>query len=248
MEATIMYLTGIPVQFLCYSKKTLLLLRRFQSPDEPEGTEAVVTIDVRDMVPERVSEKELLESPFLEYCLLIEAATDALLSRNRCFMHGTVLVWKEKAWILTAPSGTGKTTQYRNLKELYGDEFFCLNGDKPGLEFRQNGEIIVYDTPWRGKENAGTSGAAYPLAGIVLLQQQRINEIQNMEMGEKVVFIYHRIFSTRQKSSTVHMLCRMEEILLKTVPIVLLKNRGDLDSSKLLYKTIERLYFENYNC
>ena len=247
MEVTIMYLTGIPVKFLCYSRKAILFLRRFQPQDEPKGMEAMITIDVRDMVPDRISEQELLADPFLEYCLLIEAAADALLTRSRCFIHGTVFVWKEKAWILTARSGTGKTTQYRNLKELYGNEVFCLNGDKPGLEFREDGEIIVYDSPWRGKENEGTSGAAYPLAGIILLQQQQFNEIQNPEMGEKVVFIYQRLFSTRQKRSTVHLLCRMEENLLKTVPVLLLRNRGDLESTRLLYKTIERLYSEKHN-
>ena len=45
-------------------------------------------------------------------------------------MHGAVIRYKGKAYLFTAPSGTGKTTHIRQwLKKAEGT--FVVNGDKP---------------------------------------------------------------------------------------------------------------------
>ena len=245
MEETIMRLTGLPVRFRCYSKKTIKYLKRYLPKDTPDDTEADFTIDSRDIDLTQVSSDDLLTNPYNEYCYLIEAATDVLMAANRCFFHGVAVVWKGKAWILTAPSGTGKSTQYRNLSELYEEGVFCLNGDKPGLEICDEGVVRVYDSPWRGKEGWGTAGAAYPLAGIFFLKQAENNNIRKIMVDEAVVPIYYQFFSSRSTVTICHQLSRIEDALIRNTPIYLLENKGDLDSTRLMYQTIEKIYCEH---
>ena len=61
---------------------------------------------------------------------------------------------------LAAPSGVGKTTQLNLWWQLYPGEITIINGDKPALQFQENGPILVHATPWRGKEALGGTGSA----------------------------------------------------------------------------------------
>ena len=169
MEETIIRMAGLPVRFLCYSKTTIQYLKRYLLKDIPDEMDAEYTVDSRNMDLTQESLREMLDNPHIEYCYLMEAATDVLMDAHRCIFHGVAFVWRKRAWILTAPSGTGKSTQFSNLVKLYGEEVFCLNGDKPCLEIYEDGSVNVYDSPWRGKEGWGTGDAVFPLAGVFLL-------------------------------------------------------------------------------
>ena len=147
MEETIIRLAGVPVRFLCFSEKATKYLRRYLPKEEAGEQKAVFTVDARDMVLGQAETELVRKSPLQEYSHLIEPASDVLMTVDRCCLHGAAYVWKERAWILSAPSGTGKSTQYRNLTELYGQEICCINGDKPCLEFRADGSIMVHDSP-----------------------------------------------------------------------------------------------------
>ena len=225
---------------------------RYLPKDEAGEQEAVFTVDARDMVLGQAEKELVLESPLQEYSYLIEPASDVLMTVDRCCLHGVAYVWKERAWILSAPSGTGKSTQYRNLTELYGQEIFCINGDKPCLEFRADGTIMVHDSPWRGKERWGTAGAVYPLAGMFFgavyplagmffLYQADYNEIREYPPAAGIIPLYHQIFSSRKSEKELRNICRLESILIRNIPVRFLGNRGDLDSTRLLRGAMEEI-------
>ena len=241
MEETIIKLAGVPVRFLCFTGKAVKFLRRYLPKDEAGEQEAVFTVDARDMVLGQAEKELVLESPLQEYSYLIEPASDVLMTVDRCCLHGVAYVWKERAWILSAPSGTGKSTQYRNLTELYGQEIFCINGDKPCLEFRADGTIMVHDSPWRGKERWGTAGAVYPLAGMFFLYQADYNEIREYPPAAGIIPLYHQIFSSRKSEKELRNICRLESILIRNIPVRFLGNRGDLDSTRLLRRAMEEI-------
>ena len=244
MEEAIMRLAGIPVRFLCYSEKTIRYLKRYFPEDIPPETEADITIDARNLSIDQASMNEVLERPYSEYCELIALASDSLMKTGRCFYHGAVFVWKEMAWMLTAPSGTGKSTQFRNLSEFYGEEIFCLNGDKPALEFRPDGKIMVHDSPWRGKEGWGRFGTSYPLAGVFYLGQGDHNEVKQLPFKTWVIPIYCQFFSSRATKECLRYLAGFERSLMENVPIYFLINKGDMESSELLYRTMEQLFLQ----
>ena len=58
---------------------------------------------------------------------------------------------------------------------LFGNEVQMLNGDKAVLKIDECG-VLVFPSPWRGKENMGNRITA-PLGGIILLEQAEENSI-----------------------------------------------------------------------
>ena len=89
---------------------------------------------------------------YIEETEISAAAGTALLPFGRAVFHGAAFVWRQKAWLFAAPSGTGKTTQYRLWKLLFGDEIQMLCGDKPVIEI-EHGGTTVFPSPWRSFRN-----------------------------------------------------------------------------------------------
>ena len=108
--------------------------------------------------------------------------------------------------------------------------------------FREDGQIMVYDSPWRGKEGWGTEGVPYPLAGMFYLRQDDCNQIEELPVHEWIIPIYGQFFSSRDSVEKLHFLSRFVEALLKNIPIRQFKNKGDPDSSRLLYQTIKQMH------
>lgn len=175
-------------------------------------------------------------TPYIEYMELCNKISDAMIPYDRVFFHGAAFLWRGKAWIFTAQSGTGKTTQFLLWKELFGDEIQIINGDKPVLRFDNDG-ITVYPSPWNGKEGMGQLISA-PLGGIVLLQQSSSDKIRKITDAEAAGSIFPQFLFNRNTVDDVHAVCRLEEMLLTQTPVWLLKNCGDKASAILCYDTL----------
>lgn len=175
---------------------------------------------------------------YIEECEISRAAGTALLPFGRAVFHGAAFVWRQKAWIFAAPSGTGKTTQYRLWKLLFGDEIQMLCGDKAVLKIDECG-VLVFPSPWRGKENMGNRITA-PLGGIIILEQEKENSIRRLLPREAVGRIYLQFMFSRKTKEQLLDVCSLEHRLLSTVPVWLLKNRGDEASAMLCRETIEK--------
>lgn len=100
------------------------------------------------------------------------------------FMHASTLVYHKKGIILTARSGTGKSTHAR-LWRQYTDAV-TLNDDKNVLVYEDN-ELILYPNPWSGKHHLDNNMKA-PAACIVFLYQspnntvRRLNKIEGLKL------------------------------------------------------------------
>ena len=172
-----------------------------------------------------------------EYHLLHFVASNALLAYNRCVFHGTAFLWHGKAWLFSAPSGTGKTTQFRRWRKLYRDEVKIINGDKPILEFKEDHTIVVHPSPWKGKERWGSMLKA-PLGGIIYLEQGKENKIERMAPQDAVIPLYKQFSFLPEKEEYIHAVCRMEDTLLRNIPVWKLINKGDLESAQLTHDTL----------
>ena len=173
------------------------------------------------------------------FCLMDEAA-DYLAEHGCTMFHGVAFSFGEGAYILTAPSGTGKSTQYRNMRTLFGPRISIINGDKPILGYASDGGIIVYPSPWTGKEGwAGTEQA--PLHGLILLEQGRKNLIQELDRQAAALPVIEEFIYRAKTRQGVHSVCRMADRMLRTVPLYRFINRGDAASSALLFEHIMRI-------
>ena len=111
--------------------------------------------------------------------------------KNMLAVHSASVLYRDKVWLFSAPSGTGKTTHTRLWQEIY--ETPVINGDI-NLIAVENGVATVHGIPW-----CGTSGIyskqSYPLGGIIFLTQGADNKISSLSGDRKQLRLLHRSIS-----------------------------------------------------
>lgn len=139
----------------------------------------------------RATEADLLrENPegkpyaagYLESLALYRQICERLIEWDVVLFHGSALALDGKAYLFTAPSGTGKSTHAALWRQVFGARVTMINDDKPLLHIAPS-EVTVYGTPWAGKAHLQTNTSA-PLAGIVLLHQAPDNTIRPLTARE----------------------------------------------------------------
>ena len=179
---------------------------------------------------------------FMEYRILVEETGRVLCEEGIFIIHATAFFWNQYAWLLTAPSGTGKTTQFNNWKRLWRDEVEILCGDMPVLRTDQSERIWVCPSPWNGKERMGFENHTdYPLGGIVFLKQADENRISSIDLHKMVWPIWHQFLGQCNTERQIRSRERFMNLLLDRYPVWLLENRGDEDSARMT-----RHVFEDY--
>ena len=101
------------------------------------------------------------------------------------YVHSSAVVCDGKAYLFTAPSGTGKSTHTEKWIRLFGARY--LNDDKPIIRL-VDGQWIAYGTPWSGKHDL-SSNEGVPLGGIACLRRGEKNEIRPMDPAAAVPFL-----------------------------------------------------------
>ena len=182
--------------------------------------------------------KKCQDPIYVEHVELSMLLSDFLLDYDRVFFHGTAFIWRDKAWIVSAPPETGKTTHFMLWKKLWGREVQILNGDKPVLECRDDG-ITVHPSPWNGKENMGTRLTA-PLGGIVILERGEENRIERLGK-DAILPVYAQFLHSAKNRDAVGKVFALEDKILRAVPVWRLYTRGDEASARLCHDTIEEV-------
>ena len=227
-------LAGIPLRLTLRQAVPDTLLAPYLS-----DAAALAAVSVSEKLIRSCRETQQEDDPdwTAEYNAAAVEISEALLPFGRCIFHGMAFLWRGKAWIFTAPSGTGKTTQYALWKLLYGDELSALNGDKPVLECRDDGTVWVHPSPWQGKENIGSMRSA-PLGGIICLARGE-NRIERLDARQALAPVFSQIIVRREKAEVTDRALRITEHLLTSVPIWRLTNRGDRASARLTHDTLQ---------
>lgn len=206
--------------------------------DEPPET-AGELLTVTDELWERhrnVAESSISEA-YTEFYALLGITSRALLKHGKCLFHGVAFLWRGRAWIITAPSGTGKTTQLRMWQKLFGDEIELINGDKPVMECREDGSVWMYPSPWNGKENLSGSKSG-KLAGIIYLEQADHNEFGRMDLRSSIFPIYRQFLYYGDYEKEIREVGHMLDVVLRKIPVWKLSNLGDESSAELTHNTL----------
>jgi hypothetical protein len=109
-----------------------------------------------------------------------------------CFaLHSASILYRGKAWLFSAPSGTGKSTQ----AALWGREYGVpqLNGDLGLLSLTEKGAAF-HGMPWCGTSGISVPGTR-PLGGIILLRQGRDNALESLTPEETQLRLMNRLIS-----------------------------------------------------
>lgn len=234
-------LAGVPLHYVFRYPGTKRYFEQFQCA-EPADTEVLTVTDELWERHRNVAQASISDA-YTEFYALLGITSRALLKHGKCLFHGVAFLWRGRAWILTAPSGTGKTTQLRLWLQRYGDEVALINGDKPVMECREDESVWLYPSPWNGKENFSGS-ASGELAGIIVLEQADHNEMSRMDLRSSMIPIYRQFLYYGDFEDEIRAVGHMQDVVLRNVPVWKLCNLGDEASAALTHDTLLR-YLED---
>lgn len=116
---------------------------------------------------------------------------DVLLAKERkLILHASFIVYRNKAILFSAPSGTGKSTQ-ADLWKKYVSSVEIINGDRAiiGIE---DGDVKAYGLPFCGTSKI-TINQNFNLNTIVILRQGKINNLIELSAKDSYKYLYSQI-------------------------------------------------------
>lgn len=193
---------------------------------EPEGP-ADLTIEV-DTAQIMAASSWMKTEDVAEYMGTGTAFFKNLLDFQGFMIHSSAIMLDGKAYLFSAPSGTGKSTHTEKWIRLFGAQY--LNDDKPAVRL-VDGVWMAYGTPWSGKHDL-SSPTGVPLAGIAVLCRGEENTIERMEPVEALPHLMAQTYY-RLSASWMDSLLTLLDDLLRRVPVWQLSCRNE-DAAAIL--------------
>ena len=150
-------------------------------------------------------------------------------------LHASAVLYREKAYLFTAPSGMGKSTH----AALWCKAFpgcVILNDDKPALRVR-DGVVYVYGTPWAGKHRIQQNLCA-PLGGICLLHRGETDAACPAAPDDALLALYGQVGHTALTAPQMEKLLSVLESVIKQAPIYHLYCTPTIQAAELAYRTL----------
>ena len=137
-------------------------------------------------------------------------------------LHASAVILNDRAYLFSAPSGTGKSTHTEKWVRLFGARY--LNDDKPALRYK-DGCWMAYGTPWSGKHDLSRAENA-PLGAIAFVCRGEENKIQQLTPQDAIPYYISQLprgISGQLMEKQLSLLDR----LLQDIPVYLLTCRND---------------------
>ncbi len=174
-----------------------------------------------------------------EDCEYIETGASfyhQLVKFDGMFLHSSAIVMDGKAYLFSAPCGTGKSTHTALWRKVFGeDRVQMLNDDKPALRL-VDGKWYAYGTPWSGKYDI-SSNIRVPLGGICILTRGKVNKIEPFCGAKAVSALLEQ--TTRQKNvAFMQKMLDLLDKLITDVPIWRLECNMDPEAAILSHRVM----------
>ena len=242
MDSFSIEIAGLVVSLKTMFMSTKEYFRPYLTEKEPEFTAEVSPENLvfeQAMLDQEADEEGLkrrkFTDPFLERTAIQRKVADRLIQEDTLMLHGSTVAVDGKAYLFTAPCGTGKSTHTRLWREIFGDRAIMVNDDKPFLQLTSGG-VLAYGSPWSGKHGLATN-ICVPLQGICLLHRGTENTIHPMSADEIRNFLRHQLHapvdqSLQNQSYTVL------DAMLETVPLWEMHCNKNPDAAQVSYNAM----------
>ena len=157
-----------------------------------------------------------------------------LLNFNGIYLHASAVVLDEKAYLFSAPSGTGKSTHTEKWCRLFGATY--LNDDKPVLRLI-DGVWMAYGTPWSGKYDL-SAPISVPLGGLIFLRRGQENTIHKLPPEEAVPRFMSQTLWRHKTPEDLEKQLVLVDKLLRRFPLWLLSCRNDDEAAFVSKKAV----------
>ncbi len=211
-------------QFGVYSSSHQLCAIMQCSPDFSKCTVAVKT-DVAS-----------LRTFGMNNCMMIAYAFSTV-HRSTLLVHASVIRKDGRGYLMTAPSGTGKSTHtFLWYKNIPGCDL--MNDDNPVVRVEE-GHAIIYGSPWSGKTPCYRNIQA-PIGAIVRIQQRPENTIRPMDPVESLAVMLSQVSSMKWDKDIYHTVCSNLSELIGCVPFYELGCLPNAEAAHLCYQTVSK--------
>lgn len=225
-------LADIVVEINAFNESTKKYCEDFLSNEDSDLT---ITISREDLENEKHINEDGKVYASEEISALYRKIADLFIEHNIVVFHGSSFKVGNYAFIVTARSGVGKSTHVGLLKKLLGDKLTYINDDKPLLEVNDN-NLMLYSSPWNGKERRGNDIKA-PLKAVIFLNRGN-NTYQQLTNNQETYFrLLSQIYLPRDKSKREKAL-KLIDVLLKRVNFYEINVNKEIESASLTYERI----------
>ena len=173
-----------------------------------------------------------------EYMWTGEQFCNKLLEFDGFMLHASAVVYENKAYLFSAPSGTGKSTHTTLWRKVFGeDNTYILNDDKPVIRLA-DGKVTVYGTPWSGKTDQNKN-IGVPLQGICFLERSKDNWIEPILAKDAAFGILNQTIRPADNSNMAKLLDLLDRLLQQTTVYRMGCNMDD-DAAHTAYNGMNR--------
>lgn len=158
-----------------------------------------------------------------------------LMEYDGLMLHSSAVVVDGRAYLFSAPCGTGKSTHTKLWLELFGSRACILNDDKPALRL-EDGVWYAYGTPWSGKYDISINCRAV-LSGIAVLERGEINRIERFGGVEAIRSVLNQMVRPPDSASRSKLL-ELTDKLVTQVPIWKLSCNMDPEAAQVAYEAM----------
>ena len=151
--------------------------------------------------------------------------------------HGVLMEYEGRGIIISAPSGTGKTTHARMWRDL--KHALIINGDRAAC-IKEEGKWIGYGLPW-----SGTSGEqinrSVPITAMVIIEQAEINSVKRLDGVEAYMSALSNLLYPSWDKELTEKALDFNDDFVSHIPVLKLSCRPDEESVEVLEKALREL-------
>ena len=233
-------LAGKAYRVSCLFETTKAYCKNYITDNDEDYSIALTADNIafeRRLAVQRDADGAAYSDAYLETLALLRRLAENAPNFDAFLIHGSAIMVDNKAYLFTAPSGTGKSTHSALWRQMLGDRAKMINDDKPFIRKDMNG-FSLCGTPWNGKHKLGAPVSA-PLAGICFLEQAQQNEISMLTADEALNRLMLQCYMPKNPNAALKTL-EMLDSLLKQVPVYRLLCNISVDAAELSYNTMTK--------
>lgn len=204
---------------------------------DPKGnlcSKIVCTNDFTDVHVMLTQEDKDLRSFALNNGMML-AYSFALCESDTLLVHASVIRHDGRGYLMTAPSGTGKSTHtYLWYKNIEGCDL--MNDDNPVIRIT-DGIPTVYGSPWSGKTPCYRNISA-PIGAIVNIRQDPHNVIRRLRPVEAFTMMLPACNNMKWDKRIYTSVCSTIEKLIPTTGMWELRCRPDREAAIVCHEAV----------
>ena len=168
-------------------------------------------------------------------CIYLGYKSDAYYKKS-IMIHSSAVEVDGKAYLFSAPCGTGKSTHTKQWQKYFGaDQAIIINDDKPVLRRLEDG-WYAYGTPFSGKTDENVNKKV-KLQGICMLERGE-NRIRQIQPAEAIPLILQQTIRPKNEKYLGKMMEIMDQ-LLREVPVYRMQCDISEEAVKMSYEAMK---------